>query len=334
MKNGIKFIVKALLFLCTLLILIVIVKFSFIGKNIDVEKCKTYLLPSAKKNNVRLTFLGTSCFIINYEGKQFISDAFFSNPSLISTALGNMKQQSIKSYLNDSLYKHVSMTTISHGHYDHCFDLNQILQPQTTVIADQSTIFQLEQELKNNTSKIALKNTEKQNWIYSADSIFRVFPILCKHNPHFGKTILFNGIYKQALDKIPNYLWQWKLGHSNYSFLIDVLKNDSTIFRMALLSGTIDDVDYKKIDSICSVRTCDILSSTFWNKKLNAQSLKKSLSSTKAHILLLNHWNNFFRSNDKSIQQFRTSKLEKELKEFKEEGIPAYIMLPFTSVDL
>lgn len=190
MKNGIKFIVKALLFLCTLLILIVIVKFSFIGKNIDVEKCKTYLLPSAKKNNVRLTFLGTSCFIINYEGKQFISDAFFSNPSLISTALGNMKQQSIKSYLNDSLYKHVSMTTISHGHYDHCFDLNQILQPQTTVIADQSTIFQLEQELKNNTSKIALKNTEKQNWIYSADSIFRVFPILCKHNPHFGKTIL------------------------------------------------------------------------------------------------------------------------------------------------
>mgnify|MGYP003514745279 CR=1 FL=1 len=110
---------------------------------------------------------------------------------------------------------------------------------------------------------------------YSADSIFRVFPILCKHNPHFGKTILFNGIYKQALDKIPNYLWQWKLGHSNYSFLIDVLKNDSTIFRMALLSGTIDDVDYKTIDSICSVRTCDILSSTFWNKKLNAQSLKK-----------------------------------------------------------
>ncbi|MCA1481901.1 hypothetical protein I6F37_43995, partial [Bradyrhizobium sp. NBAIM08] len=55
---------------------------------------------------------------------------------------------------------------------------------------------------------------------------------------------------------------------------------------------------------------------------------------TNADIILLNHWNNFLRSNDKPLQQLRSSKLEKELKEFHEEKMPVCILLPFTSVDL
>ncbi|MEZ5054813.1 MAG: MBL fold metallo-hydrolase [Chitinophagales bacterium] len=334
MKNRIRKSLLVTLGILGIFIVFIVIKFSFIGKDIDIEKCKPFLLQSTNQKNIKLTYLGTSCFIIDNHGKKFMSDPFFSNPSLISTFIGTMKQEPIADYIPTADYANISMTTISHGHYDHCFDVAQIVQPNTTLVADKSTLLQLNNELQSNPNQIALTAQPFKDWVYSKDSAFRVFPILCKHNPHFGKTVLFSGHYSEALASVPTKLWQWKLGESNYSFIIDALQADSVVFRMALLSGNISEREYQKIQTICSTRKCDVLSSTFWKKKINEPSLRQSLASTQADIILLNHWNNFFRSNKKSLQQLRSSKLEKELVEFKKEHLPIQIMLPFTSVTL
>ena len=98
--------------------------------------------------------------------------------------------------------------------------------------------------------------------------------------------------------------------------------------------GDISESEYAKIKSIYTAQKCDVLTSVFWKKKQNEPQLKLAKENTNADIILLNHWNNFFKSNDKPLQQLRSSKLEKELKEFREEKMSVYILLPFSSVDL
>ena len=317
-----------------LFISIIILKLAFLGKKVNIEKCKSYLLTSQHKKNIKLTFLGTSCFIIEYKDKQFVSDAFFSNPNIPNVISGNMKHVALSTMISDSLFSNVSMTTVSHGHYDHCFDMQQILKPATTIVADSSVFKQMNLITKNNKKQYPLDFSPNTQWIYSYDSAFRVFPILSKHGPHFGKTVLFKGSYEKPLDELPNKLWQWKLGKGNYSYLVDVLDGDSIVFRMAFLYGDISESEYTKIKSIYSKQRCDVMTSVFWKKKQNEPQLKLAKEHTNADIILLNHWNNFFKSNDKPLQQLRSSKLEKELKEFQQEKMPVYIMLPFTSVDL
>lgn len=317
-----------------LLVSIVLIKLSFLGKNVDIEKCKPFLLTSTHQKNIKLTFLGTSCFIIDYKGKQFMSDPFFSNPDLKSVITGSMKNIALSSVISDKLFSNVSMTTISHGHYDHCFDIQQILRPFTTIVADSSIFNQMNVITKNNTHQFPLSFTPYTQWIYSYDSTFRVFPILSKHGPHFGKTVLFKGNYEAPLNELPNKLWQWKLGKGNYSYLVDVLDGNTIIFRMALLYGDISESEYAKIKTVYSTQKCDVLTSVFWKKKQNEPQLKLARKNTNADIILLNHWNNFFKGNDKPLQQLRSSKLEKELIEFRQEKMPVYIMLPFTTLDL
>lgn len=317
-----------------LFISIISLKLAFLGKNVNLEECKPYLLTSQHKKNIKLTFLGTSCFIIEHKGKQFMSDPFFSNPNIPSVIEGKMKHVALNSLINDSLFSNVVMSTISHGHYDHCFDIQQILKQATTILADSSVFNQMHLITKNYTHQFPLDFTPNSKWIYSTDSSFRVYPILSKHGPHFGKTVLFKGKYEKPVDELPDKLWEWKLGKGNYSYLVDVLDNDSIVFRMALLYGDISDGEYAKIKSIYSEQKCDIVTCVFWKKKQNEPQIKIAMENTGASVVLLNHWNNFFKGHDKPLQQLRSSKLEKELKEFREENIPAFIMLPYSTVDL
>lgn len=334
MRKTLKSFSLTLVFILLSFLLIVIIKMSFLGKKINSEKITPYILSSTHQKNVKLTYLGTACFVIDYKGKQFINDPFFSNPSLFSTLIGRMKQTPLSDLYAAPLIKNVSMISISHGHYDHCFDLAQVNQNQATLVADKSTLFQLNEEIKNNSSKIALDSNYYFKWIYSQDSCFRILPLPSTHNPHFANVTLFKGSYTKPQPQLPRYLTQWKLGKTSYSFIVDVLDADTIVFRMAFLGGKISNENYMHLSKICNERNCDIMTTVFWKTKLNAPTLQSSISSTKASIVILNHWNNFFRKNTKPIQELRSSKLDIELKKLNEENMPVRVMLPYTTVEL
>lgn len=334
MVKWLKRIISYLIIIVLAIFIFIFIKMTFIGKNVHIPSFQSYILTSTNKKNVQLSFLGTSCFVINYHGKQFMSDPFFSNPSIPSTILGNMKLQPINKYINDSIYNNVEMVSVSHGHYDHCLDIGQVLQSFTKVIADSSVMYQMHPVLKDDTNLAALDFVPYTNWIYSADSTFRVFPILSTHGPHIGNIVFFSGCYEKPQNQFPKNLFDWKLGKGNYSFLVDVMNNDSIVFRMALLYGNINNIEQAKIKAIYAQQKCDVLSCVFWKKTQNEPQLKQAIAITNAEQIVLNHWNNFFRSNDKSLQYFRSSQILEELKILNDKQIPAKIMLPFTSVDL
>lgn len=317
-----------------IILIFIYLKITFIGKAINEPILEPYFLKSTNEKNIQLTFLGTSCFIVGYQGKEFVSDPFFSNPSVPSTFTGNMQLLPINKFIKDSLCRNVEMMTVSHGHYDHCLDFEQFLKPTTTFVADTSVVWQLFPLLKNNKNIVSLNFIPHTKWIYSVDSTFRVFPILSKHGPHIANIVFFNGKYTTPQKQLPTNLLDWKLGSGNYSFLLDVMNRDSIVFRMAFLYGNIEQNEIEKIKAIYAQQKCDIQTSVFWKKTQNESQLKVAKDITHADIILLNHWNNFFRSNDKSLQSFKSSEIDKELEILNKENIPARIMLPYTTVNL
>ena len=327
-----KIIKYSILTLLTLLFLAGL-KIEFIGKKIEPSSIENYILKSENKNKIRLTFLGTSGFIINYNDKQIVCDPFFSNPNIYSTIFSTAKLPKLNNLIADSLFDNVSMITISHGHYDHCMDIQNFLPNENTkIVSDKSNLLMLSSEIQKN-QKVEIKHDIETDWIYDQDSTFRVLPIASVHAPHIANITFLDGIYEKALTEFPQKLWQWKMGKCN-SFLVDVLQDDSVVYRFAMLGGKMTEKSEKLLIKNCKERNCNMLAHIYWNKDRNFDDIIRINQLLKPDVLLLHHWNSFFGNVNKPVQYFRTTNLPEELKNFKLNHVDAKIMMPFSSVDL
>lgn len=328
-----KKILKYSIFILLALLILAGLKIEFIGKKLEISSVENYILKSENKNKIRLTFLGTSGFIINYNNKQIVCDPFFSNPNIYSTIFSTAKLPKLNNFIADSLYNNVSMITISHGHFDHCMDIQNFLQNEnTTIVSDRSNLLMLNSVIQKN-PKTEINHEIETNWIYDKDSTFRVLPIASVHAPHIANITFLDGIYENALTEFPQKLWQWKMGKCN-SFLVDVLQNDSVVYRISMIGGKMTEKSEALLMQNCKKRNCNMLAHIYWNKDRNYNDIIRINKQLKPSILLLHHWNSFFGNVNKPVQYFRATNLPEELKNFKMNNIDAKIMMPFTSVDL
>ena len=326
-------------FLALILVFIVLVfcKLQFIGKKFDAAAFEPYLLKQpAYTHPIRLTYLGTSCFIIGYKDKQIILDPFFSNPNLLSSAFGKLKYPNLSDRIDSNLYNHVSMITISHGHYDHCLDIRNFLRANNnlTIAADPGILNELTSVFQNKAIQQdpIVKNSKKE-WIYSPDSSFRVFALPSTHSPHFDHVTLFTGSYEQPLPSLPGKLWDWKLCECN-SYLVDLLDNGVVTYRVLMCTGNMNPDGKADLQKLSKERKTDLLLHIFWKKEQCWDNLNEMYLIARPGLVLLHHWNNFFRSNDKPLQYLRSSELPEVLEELNNNGIPVKIMPPFSTVDL
>ncbi len=329
--------VKKLFIYVLLLVLLVFtlvgLKIVWIDKKLNPDEVKNYLLSSTQKHAIRLTFLGTSGFIIEYQNKQFVCDPFYSNPNILSTIFSKPEYPALNHFIKDSLFDNISMISISHGHYDHCMDIRSFIKDDKTVIvSDQNNQWMLHEAINKNPFHSIKYNTHNE-WIYSTDSLFRILPIASVHAPHIANITFLDGAYERALDKFPEKLWHWKMGKCN-SYLVDVMQKDSIVYRFAMLGGKTTAFSEQLLLKTCSERKCDLLAHIYWNKDRNYEDIIRFNTQLNPDVLLLHHWNSFFGSIYKPVQYFRTTQLPKMLEEFKSKNINAKIMMPFTSVNL
>lgn len=336
--NPMKLIKKFIYLIIVLLLLLVALlffKFSTIGKVVDTATTSPYLLQNQNHKKIRLTYLGTSCFIIEFNGKQLVCDQFFSNPNIINGSVGKIKYKNLNQFLDTSYYNNVQMITVSHGHYDHCLDIGSFvnLHDSFTVVASSCTLSELHGILDNQKSKYIPSDANELQWIYSKDSVFRVQPILSPHGPHFANVVMFNGCYADNLSVLPSKIYQWQAG-PNYSYVVDILQADTIYYRMLLNTGQIPEEHYPTLASLSKQRAFDMMMPIYWKEKACDDKLKQLNILLKPNIVLMQHWTNFFRDSEKPVQYLKSSHIENMLPIFRSEGIPASIMLPFTSVEL
>lgn len=115
-----KKILSLILSLAVLLIVFAFIKFKFLGKALQIDSIEQYLTVSEHNQDIQLTFLGCAGFMIQHHEKSILCDPFISNPNLAEFGTAHT---SWTKYIKEDNLKTIDMVTISHGHYDHCYDI-------------------------------------------------------------------------------------------------------------------------------------------------------------------------------------------------------------------
>ena len=291
-----------------IIISLALLKYLTIGKSIKKYNIDEYFASNNNKHDsVQITFLGTSCFIFEYQNKKLITDPFFSNPEFLKGCFANTTYPSLAMYLDKSVYNNPDMIVISHGHYDHCLDIENFLSSdkQTTIVAE-----------KHITNEIA---SVQKKFNVSFDS------------PHFAKVTLFKGEYNKPLEQFPDRLYKWKL-HTCHSYLIDILDNNKIVCRALFVCGSLNNNSIATIKNLCANHPADLLLGIYWKDKICSKTLANAYHASKPEHVILHHWNNFFKATNKGVEVLRTASIEKSIKNQHELGIPSTIMLPMSSI--
>lgn len=315
------------------------IKLMSLGKKIESEELLQFILKKDDKDlkNVKIGFYGTSCITITYKGSTYLNDPFFSNPNYFQILTGKYKDKT--QFIQPTLDKldSISLVSITHGHYDHCLDLpyfNSKYEHDAKFVASSSTLRALSPWIKDqqNWRQYHIERIAQKGWIYSQDKNFRIHPVLSNHQAHLGKNIkFFSGSNEITLLTAPGPVWQWLEGNT-YSYLVDVLDNDSIVSRFLIVSGEIPNESLDKISELQAERKIDIMFTPYWHKEKSDNAFISSYHQLKPNKVIFHHWNNFFKSPEEPLQIIRTSDIEEEVRLKRSQGYPVSIMLPFTEI--
>lgn len=332
MRLLIRFII-AVFAIVILLICVAAIKFLTLGKKVDSHILAPYVLkgiPNKDSSNIRLTFLGTSSFIFENEKDAILIDPFFSNPSLFSPD----RKHNWADFVSPQTLKKLSIIAITHGHYDHCYDLPTLLpfcNDNIKIVGDKGVINQL-YPLAKNYRHIGLES-KSSTWIYSKDSSYRIKAFPTNHLPHLGTLEFLSGTYLQPLSKIPSALYHWKKC-ACYNYMIDILVRHTPVKRCVLIGGIMDESVMQAMTEEHNKFPISMLMHIMWKHSINTTYIEDMAGKWQPDEVLLFHWNNFFRPLDRPLQYFRSSQLPETLELLRNDNVPATVMLPFSSVHI
>jgi hypothetical protein len=211
-------------------------------------------------DQVELTYLGVSGFMIAYRGHVLLTSPMFSNPPASDVRPARSypfwRAPTIRAdtqlieRLLPAAANSASMIIVGHSHYDHVLDLPYIATHRATSAVIYGTptmrhILMGDPRLRAGggarVREISANNlasaTRVGTWYYDRDSAFRIMALAADHAPTFralGVTVTFaKGSLDKDLDALPRTAEEWRLGET-YTYLIDVLRprSDEPVFRI------------------------------------------------------------------------------------------------------
>jgi hypothetical protein len=217
--------------------------------------------PCAPGDEIRVTYLGVSGFLIESRGHALLTGPSFTNPSLDSVTptryrffRGRAPTIRADKPLIDRLLPpaadKASMILVGHGHYDHLLDVPHVANAHArdAEIYGGPTVRHMlmgDAALRANRSRvIAISGTDVGRvdrvgrWFTSKDRAFRAMALEADHAPTVNLfrrwgMLFAAGSLDRDLTELPRRAEDWKLGEP-YSYLIDVLGADGTtpVFRI------------------------------------------------------------------------------------------------------
>ena len=188
--------------------------------------------------NLEVTYYSVGCFLVQLGDVALLTDPFWSHVPLSEVIFSPMKHdlEEINAHRKD--LKNVSMVVVGHGHYDHCFDLDQIcddLHPKATIYGSQTLVHTFASSALSR-PLVAVNDARATpdrpgHWFYNHDRSLRFLPIASGHPNQY----LFLHLYQERLQRArqgpPSRASDYQEGET-IAFLVDFMKGDAIEARV------------------------------------------------------------------------------------------------------
>lgn len=257
----------------------------------------------------------------------------FTNPTLWWTAFGNWLLGSspntarIERRLRDNplagidRLARVRAVLVGHGHYDHLMDLPYLARylPNASVFGSSSVMNTLNAVpafggLTQRPSRLmSIDSLAGVDSVHSGRSLpigeaVRVRAIAWEHAPNFGSHVVARGNVTSPRTSLPRGLLGWKLGRV-YAYAIDVLDRDGTVGSRIVVhdAGASPQVVRRAVEVIGTMpparSTLVVITAANYDQEPSYPDIL--LASLAPDHVLLGHWEDFFRSPEKTERVVR-----------------------------
>ena len=150
---------------------------------------------------------------------------------------------------------------------------------------------------------------EAGKWFYNKKRTIRAMALDSKHPYHFGKTIMFYNPVEKDKKNVPKKMGKWKCGKT-IAFLIDFLNEDGKPELRVFSQTSPAEKPYGFFpEEILAEKSVDVAIMSVADVPTEGFPYE-FLKYAKPKMLLLAHWENFFRSREKKLKQILKGDLE------------------------
>lgn len=295
------------------------------GQNINLE---------AHKPALSIDFAGVAAYTIRYKNSIVLTDPFVSNPPGKDVVFHTIHTDTaaVLHYYDTTRLNQVKMLVVGHAHYDHLLDVPYLLNylPESTKVLTSATGVHILAAEEHPQPTIVMNDLMGRydrmgQWVYSADSSVRVMAFESDHPAHFMGITLFKGPYTKDLTQIPDKGNEWKRG-TPLSFLIDFMDADTIAWRIfAQSSSAKSDLGLFPTE-LLQEKPVDVMMTSVAVDKNVAYPIKV-MDRTKAPVVFLSHWENFFKPKTEPYESVPKTNVPKVYKKIKASAAPKQVVI-------
>lgn len=268
--------------------------------------------PGPTGEPVEVTYLRTAGVLFRRGTRDVVMTApFYSNPSLLQVGLGGRIESDadvIRRYLPP--VQDVKAILVGHAHYDHLMDVPEIAwqhAPSARIYGNRSAINLLAPHPHfagriEAVDDAAATSTKPGAWIPVPGTRVRFMPLVSEHAPHFcGHVKLYSG--SVPTPRKPRTARDWREGQT-LAYLIDFLSEDGTRVEYRVhYRDSASNFPYGALPPLPPRDRHDVDLAVLCVASFDQVEDYPEwvIADLKPRHILLAHWDDFFRSPDKSL---------------------------------
>ncbi len=291
---------------------------KYLKNGVAINKCNVcYPIKSNIQDSLHILYLGCNNVMMKYKNEQVMFDPFFSYQALKRVGMGSIQFDKRAIHLGLERIeqagfdlKKVKDIFISHGHYDHVFDLpylinhNEFINPIklhcNSSVQNELIKFKDRIRFITNQSPGCESNAYDENLWQNISEHIRVLPLRSSHAPHvlgvqFMKGESNTNTFEQYdTTNFKSNAMQWK-GGKEYAFLVDIIENNKPVFRILMQGPSIKPCPDILPDAVLKEKEVDVAVMIIASNQYVKEYPGYQLARLKPKKVIITHWENFFK---------------------------------------
>jgi L-ascorbate metabolism protein UlaG (beta-lactamase superfamily) len=173
----------------------------------------------ARKNGVRVTYLGTNAYLLEHRGTRILVDPYFTRAHLGTIAFNVPLHSSPErvAWVLEKLPRKIDAVLVTHGHFDHLLDVPAVARSTGASVLASPTSIALA-----TAAKLPPGQGEAMDWFETRTvKGARIMALPASHDRLLGCCVPWSGTLDQPPKRVPARASHWKCGEP-LAFLVEL----------------------------------------------------------------------------------------------------------------